>query len=177
MSIKDAHCLSEAIVMKFRKWYSITDLQKFGMFTHINPSVFYAKKSVCGYCKGMYDKIDYNRIMHKNSANVFLKTKHLIPIEISKLKSETIYQLDSRASNDKQIFSEKFYQKLKDYCVKPHNEPCDLKVPIDCLDSYDQRRIKSKEKFRLKRHMPLDGDQYGPFSLPELASRRFQKIS
>jgi hypothetical protein len=154
MSIKDAHQLSEAIVMKFRKWYSITDLQKFGILTHINPSNFYAKKSVCGYCKGMYDKIDYNRIMHKNSANVFLKMKHLIPIEISKLKSETIYQLDSRASNDKKIFSDKFYQKLKDYCVKQQNEKCELKIPNDCLDSYDQRRIKSKEKFRMKRHMP-----------------------
>lgn len=67
--------LSEGLIFKFRKFYTMADVHKFNLFRHLNIQNVYYKKKVCGFCKAMYDKIDFSRATSYNKQNMYLNNK------------------------------------------------------------------------------------------------------
>lgn len=174
MSRGEVDNLPEVLVYKFRKYYTIPDIHKFNMFNHLNYTYLYSKRFVCGYCKGMYDKLDYLRIMNKNTQNIFLKTKSLIPLEIDKIKTEPKYNMYKRQHKDKKILSEQFYIKMSELFQIPKEVPKKINttIPDDLLDRFHKSQKRKKIQSSIQKSE--DGNQTNNFfsekenKLPEL---------
>lgn len=131
--------VSEGMIFKFRKYYYIADVHTFNIFRHMNFPNLYEKKKVCMFCKAMYDKIDNNRVNCSNDKNQYLKDKTLIQKEILRILSDSVSSELRISRNERELFSKKFYEKLKNYGYKPINNKVDCPVPKDLLGDYETR--------------------------------------
>lgn len=107
--------MKQGLLLRFRKFFTINDLKDDPTFSHFHYAHFYQKKQVCGICFAMYNKLDHLRNEARNTMNYFVKNPGQITDEIQKYENEIGIAYDNYKMEDKQVFSEDFYQRLEKF--------------------------------------------------------------
>ena len=128
----DVIALPQGLLIKFRKFYTITDLKKFELLSHIQYAHMYHKKKVCSICYAMYNKLDSYRTHHGNNRkNAFLNSPELIKEEVKRYLAE-------RGKNDAD------FENMVSKCLQMEEDGIYESYPFKSMD----RKILSKRFFR-----------------------------
>lgn len=107
--------LKQGLQLRFRKFFSVTQLKESEKFKHLNYVHFFQKQQVCQICFAMYNKLDHMRTDSQDTINYFVKFPEKIQEEINRYETEIGKAYDVLELQDRKVFSEDFYQDLKNF--------------------------------------------------------------
>lgn len=104
--------LTEGILLRFRKFYSLSEVSKLKGVNFKKISNLYEKKTICTICKHVYDRVDKLRMLSEGKKHDFSEKQ--IEKEILRFFQE--YQGSyHHPLNEKSIFSENYVALLKEF--------------------------------------------------------------
>lgn len=151
--------LSDGLLIKFRKFYSLYKIQRCKLFEHLRYIHFYQEMSVCAICKAYYKKLNDLRISNTKYVSPFVQNPSKIINEIKRYGVEVGPVFNVKGPM-KKLFSENFTEKIKLFDQDVALEE-DYEIEESILEPYERkifRRIQrsrniikySKEKRRIK---------------------------
>ncbi|EGR27085.1 hypothetical protein IMG5_202020 [Ichthyophthirius multifiliis] len=103
--------ITEQLLFKTRKFYSISQLANSKQFKHFRFDNFYKRVRVCQYCECMYNKIDNIRANYLQQPNLQQITTEQIQAEIEKLSNSQGFIRNNKYIQKKYIYIFELKQK------------------------------------------------------------------